>query len=53
MPFAPPKTCMGAQNVKTGPDTLGTAENKSGRAKDENEIQRPRYRRKHVWERKI
>jgi hypothetical protein len=27
------KTSPGSQNMKTGPDALGTAENESGRAK--------------------
>jgi hypothetical protein len=31
-----PKMSPGAQNVKTGPDALGTAENESGSAKHEN-----------------
>jgi hypothetical protein len=35
-----------AQNMKTGPDALDTAKNKSGRAKRENGTRRPRYRRK-------
>jgi hypothetical protein len=42
----------GAQNMKIGPDTLGTAENESGRAKYEKGTGHPRYRRKRVWERK-
>jgi hypothetical protein len=42
----------GAQNMKTGPDALGTVENESGSVKKENEIQRPRYRRKRVRARK-
>jgi hypothetical protein len=42
----------GAQNMKTGPDTLGTAKNEFGRAKLENEKGRPRYHRKRVRERK-
>jgi hypothetical protein len=29
-PSVPPKMSPGAQNMKTGPDALGTAENKSG-----------------------
>jgi hypothetical protein len=29
MPSVPPKMSLGAQNVKTGPDTLGIAENES------------------------
>jgi hypothetical protein len=32
----PPKTSPGTQNEKTGSDTLGSAENESGRAKQEN-----------------
>jgi hypothetical protein len=38
----------GPQNMKTGANALGTAENESGRAKHENGTQRPRYRRKRV-----
>jgi hypothetical protein len=38
--------------MKTEPDALGTVENESGRAKQENEIRRPRYLRKWVRERK-
>jgi hypothetical protein len=34
----------GAQNMKKGPDALGTAENEYGRAKHDNETRRPRYR---------
>jgi hypothetical protein len=30
------KMSLGAQNIKTGPDALGTAENEVGRAKHEN-----------------
>jgi hypothetical protein len=41
---------MGAQNLKMGPDALGTAENKSKVAKQENRTQSPQYRRKRVWE---
>jgi hypothetical protein len=44
MPYVPPKTSPGAQNMKTGPDTLVTVENETGRAKHENETRRPRYR---------
>jgi hypothetical protein len=33
----------GAQNMKTAPDTLDTAKNISGIAKNENETERPRY----------
>jgi hypothetical protein len=32
-PSEPPKTSLGAQNMKSGPEALGTAENKCGRAK--------------------
>jgi hypothetical protein len=32
----PAKTSLGAQNMKVGPDTLGTGENESGSAKHEN-----------------
>jgi hypothetical protein len=48
----PPGMNPGAQNMKTGLDALGTAENESGRAKHENETRRPWYRRKRVRERK-
>jgi hypothetical protein len=41
-----PKTSQGAQNMKKGPDALGTAENESGTAKHKNGTRRPRYRRK-------
>jgi hypothetical protein len=34
------------QNMKTGADALGTAENEFGHAKKENGSGRPRYRRK-------
>jgi hypothetical protein len=44
--------CPGAQNMKMGPDALGTAEIESGRAKHENKTPRPRYRGKRVRERK-
>jgi hypothetical protein len=40
------KTIPGAQNMKTGPDALGTAKNDSGHTKHENNTRRPRYRRK-------
>jgi hypothetical protein len=52
MHSAPPKTIPAAQNMKTEPDTLGTAENESGRAKHENGTRRTRYHRIRVWERK-
>jgi hypothetical protein len=35
---------LGAQNMQTGPDVLGTVENESGSAKLENGTRRPRYR---------
>jgi hypothetical protein len=41
-PSVMPKMSLSAQNMKTGPDALGTTENESGRAKHENEIERPR-----------
>jgi hypothetical protein len=41
---------QGAQNMKTGPDALGTAENESERAKHENGTRHPRYRGKRLWE---
>jgi hypothetical protein len=47
-----PKTSPGAQNMKTGPDPLGTIENEHGRAKFENGTRLPRNRRKRVRERK-
>jgi hypothetical protein len=40
----PLKMSPGAQNMKTGPDVLDTAENESGSAKLENGTRRPRYR---------
>jgi hypothetical protein len=46
------KTSPRAQNMKMGVDALGSAENESGRAKHKNGMQRPRYRRKCVLERK-
>jgi hypothetical protein len=51
-PPVPPKTSLAAQNMKTGPDALGTAENMSGSGKQENKMRRTRYRRKQVRERK-
>jgi hypothetical protein len=39
---------QGAQDMKTGPDALGTAENESGSAKHENGTRLPRHRRKRV-----
>jgi hypothetical protein len=47
-PSVPPKMSPGGQNMKTGPDALGTVENESRRAKQENGTRRPRYRRKLV-----
>jgi hypothetical protein len=44
----PPKTCPGAENMKTGKDALGTIENESVSAKQENETRRPWYHRKRV-----
>jgi hypothetical protein len=44
-PSAPPKMSSAVQNVKTGPNALVTAENKSGRANLENGTRRPQYRR--------
>jgi hypothetical protein len=38
----------GEQNIKTGPDVLGTYENESGSVKQENRTRRPRYRQKLV-----
>jgi hypothetical protein len=40
-PLVPLKTSPGMQNVKKGPDALGTAENMSGSEKHENGIGRP------------
>jgi hypothetical protein len=42
----------GAQNMKTGPDAVGTAENEYGDAKQENGTRRPQKRRKRVRARK-
>jgi hypothetical protein len=44
MPSVPPKMSSAAQNMKTGPDALGTAENESARAKHENGTRRTRHR---------
>jgi hypothetical protein len=38
--------------MKTALEALGTAENESGSAKDENGTRRPWYDRERVWERK-
>jgi hypothetical protein len=40
------KMSSGAENIKSGPDALDTAENEFGSAKHENWARRPRYRRK-------
>jgi hypothetical protein len=48
----PPKTSPGAQNKKTGPDALGTAENESRREKHDNGTRHHWYRRKRVKARK-
>jgi hypothetical protein len=40
------KKSPGAQNMKTGADVLGTAENEYEDAKHENGTRRPRNRRK-------
>jgi hypothetical protein len=45
-PSVPPKMSQVAQNIKTGPDALGTTRNEPGRAKHENGTRRSRYRRK-------
>jgi hypothetical protein len=45
-PSVPLKTSSGAQNMKMGPDYLGTAENDSESAKHEKGTRHPRYRRK-------
>jgi hypothetical protein len=41
-PSVTPKMSQGAQNLKTRPDALGTAENEFGRAKYENGTRRTR-----------
>jgi hypothetical protein len=48
----PLKMSPGAQNMKTGPDAHGNAENESGSAKRENGTRRSQHRRKLVRERK-
>jgi hypothetical protein len=48
----PPKTGRGAQNMKTRPDAVSTAENDSVSAKQENETRRCRCRQKRLRERK-
>jgi hypothetical protein len=42
----PPKMSPRAQNMKTGPDALGTFENESERAKHENGTRLPQNRQK-------
>jgi hypothetical protein len=44
----PPKSCPEAENMKTKWDALGTVENESGRAKQENGTRHNRYRRTRV-----
>jgi hypothetical protein len=53
MPSLPPETSLVAQNMKTGPDALGSAPNGSGSAKHEYGTRLLRYRPKRVRERKI
>jgi hypothetical protein len=48
----PPKKNSGAQNMNTGADAHGTAENESGSAKHKNKSLCPPHRQKHVWKRK-
>jgi hypothetical protein len=48
IPLILPKASPGVQNMKTGPDDPGTAENESGSAKHENGIGHPRYSLKRV-----
>jgi hypothetical protein len=48
MPSVPQKTSPGVQNMKMGPDALGTAEIESGSAKHENGSRRYRYRGKRL-----
>jgi hypothetical protein len=43
---APLKTSLGVENIKAGPDVLGSAENYSESEKDEYGNRRPRYRLK-------
>jgi hypothetical protein len=47
-PSVSQKARPGAQNIKTSPDALSTAENEFGSAKQENWTQRPRYHWKRV-----
>jgi hypothetical protein len=48
----PPKTCHGAENMKMGLETIGTAENETGHTKHESGTRRTRHRQKRVRERK-
>jgi hypothetical protein len=48
-PSVPLKMSPDAQNMKMGPDSLGTAEKEFVRVKYEIGSQRPRYRRKRIW----
>jgi hypothetical protein len=50
--MVPPKMRLGEQNMKTGPDAIGTAQNGYESAKHENGKRRRRYRKKWVRERK-
>jgi hypothetical protein len=47
-----PEDESGSAKREKGFDALDTPKNMSGIAKHENGTRRPRYRRKHVWERK-
>jgi hypothetical protein len=47
------KNESGSAKHENKTDTLSTAVNQSGRVKHDNWTRRPRYRQKHVWERKI
>jgi hypothetical protein len=51
-PSVPSKMSPGEQNMTTGLDALGTAENNFGSAKHENGSRHPLYRRKRVRQRK-
>jgi hypothetical protein len=51
-PSVPPYMCPDAQNMKTGPDPLGIAENEFERSKHENGTRHHRYSRKRVRLRK-
>jgi hypothetical protein len=52
-PSVQPQTSSGTQNMKTGPDAVGTSQNESGWAKHENWNRRRRFLQKRVWEHKI